>query len=198
MLVMDGTHMPFLDAEGNYIAQDINLWTTPRGGEGHNPSVAYNQGAKEAHGEYLILTSPEVMHEADVLAGLDEEFAKDPDAYVVCACRSLKKNGSFHMWYQHSEHRPLNYHFCTAISRENFLKIGGFDEAFGPGHCYDDDDLVMRVKNSHLNIVVRDDLVTAHQWHRRDTRPGVDYRKLEQRNKELFITKWGEDALCHD
>jgi len=154
-----------------------------------NPSVLFNLGAKQAQGEFLILSNPECRHVVDVLSGLDEEFEYDKDCYVVCACRALNEDGSFYRWYQHSEHRNACYHFCSAISQENYWRIGGFDERFKDGYGYDDNAFRDRVARGGVPFVVRDDLVVEHQWHRK-VRPG-NYRQALRHNRELYKRYYG-------
>lgn len=150
----------------------------------YNPAPMFNLGASLAGGEFLIITNPECRHKTDVLAGLDEEFDKDNSCYVVCACRSLSKDGSFHLWYQHSKRRDTNYHFCSAMSREQYWSAGGFDERYKDGYGYEDNAFRDRVKNAGIRFVLRDDLVVEHQWHPK-TRP-PDVRIRLQRNKTLY------------
>jgi len=154
-----------------------------------NPSVLFNLGAKQAQGEFLILSNPECKHTVDILFGLDEEFSYGKDCYVICACRALNEDGTFYRWYQHSEHRNACYHFCSAISQENFWRIGGFDERFKDGYGYDDDAFRDRVARSGIPFIVRDDLVVEHQWHRR-VRP-AGHRRALRRNKELYERNYG-------
>ena len=156
-----------------------------------NPVGMFNMAAKLAQGEYFILSSPECRHETNVLAGLDEEFAKNPNAYVVCACQALKADGTFHMWYQHSIHRNAKYHFCSAISKDQFDVMGGFEEAYQYGYCFDDDDFRDRIIHSSTPVVVCDDLLVSHQWHSKAYRPS-NWKLLWEKNKKIYEAKFGK------
>lgn len=156
----------------------------------YNPSPLFNQGAKVASGEFLIVTNPECSPETDVLAGLDEEFEKDPNAYVICACRSLYPNGGFERWYEHSIYRPKGFHFCTALKASHYRGMGGFDEGYSKGWAYDDNDFRETVKAYGLTFVRRDDLIVAHQAHAR-SHPPSGYGAMLERNRKLYSTKWG-------
>ena len=156
-----------------------------------NPAPHYNEAAVQADGMFLVLTSPEVQHATDVLAGLDREFAADPDQYVVCACEALTEDGAHDRWYQHGEHRDRRYHFCSAIRRTQFWRVGGFDETFAGGFAYDDDDWLAQVEQAGLRVTVRDDLLTQHQWHRKPYQGHPQRRRLVNRNREIFERKWG-------
>ena len=164
-----------------------------------NPSSLFNEAAKRANGKYLIITNPECFHKTDILVGLDEEFKKDSGVYVVCACESVKNckmfidnfhkfDGIHHRWYQHSIHRNEMYHFCTAISKKNWEKIGGFDERFSLGVGYDDNDFRDGVIAAKIPIVLRDDLHTIHQWHGKTHCPD-NHQHLLRNNEKLYQQK---------
>lgn len=155
-----------------------------------NPSPMFNMAAKLAEGKYLIISSPECRHETDILAGLDYEFSIPPSSYIVCACQSLKQDGSFHMWYQHSVYRNAKYHFCTAISKELWNIIGGFDEEYQYGYCFDDDDFRDRIIHSGIPVIVRDDLLVSHQYHSKAYRP-TNWKILWGKNKKIYEAKFG-------
>lgn len=171
------------------------------GEDTYNPACLFNSAARVARGKFLILTSPECLHWTNVLSIFDEELHKNHDAYVVAACESAtncSKNVSamcdfeydHHMWYQHSEHRNLCYHFCSVISQKLFNELGGFDERYANGVGYDDDDFINRVRQAGIAIVTRDDAWTIHQEHKRTHQliPRRQYMKLLERNRRLFKT----------
>jgi GT2 family glycosyltransferase len=142
----------------------------------YNASTRYNRGVEVASGSIILITNPETPHTIDILKELDKvDFT---NTYVVCACSAMhlvedKGNffGSqfkFYHWYQHSVHRNLLFHFCAAISKDNYNKIGGFDEGYSKGLAYEDANFVKRVEVCGLQTVTRDDLVTFHIEHSRD------------------------------
>ena len=168
----------------------------------YGPSVLFNRGVAECGGRYVILTSPEIYHEANILAGLDEAFDLDPDQYVVCACANRARprygrkirhygdiKGEIHQWIQHSVRRPNRYHFCSALRKDLYLKAGGFDERFAEGFCFDDDDFRESIIKAGIKITQRDDLLTSHQWHGPCAVP--DKMDRWNRNKRLFESKHG-------
>lgn len=173
--------------------------------DSYNPSALFNQAAKEAQGVFLVITNPECVHKVNILQGLDEEFAKDPGVYVVCGCESgfgfnlnLKSFDKFayshHMWYQHSKHRNVLYHFCTAISKENYFRIGGFDERFMEGIAYDDNDFRDNVIHNGITPILRDDLLVVHLEHQR-FRSDENIAMLMERNKRLYLNKSRERSM---
>ena len=161
-----------------------------------NPSVMFNYGAKNSAGEILVITNPECYHEADVLKGFDREFLMDPNIYVVCGCKlvDMVPGGSyfdykFVMWYQHSVHNNRRLHFCSAITKENYFKIGGFDEGYVDGVAFDDDDFRDTIAyRSGLTIKLRDDLVISHLNH--EISNEAKRQDLIDINRNYYIRKW--------
>lgn len=162
-----------------------------------NPSVLFNRAAKLASGDIFIVTNPECFHMSNILAGLDNEFNNGRFIYVVCACESSKENNLWiekfsdfqyvhHIWYQHSLHRNALFHFCNVLRRGDYFLIGGFDERFAKGLCFDDDDFREKVKDSGMKIIIRDDLLTIHQRHKKEHLKMKNYRQLWLRNKQLY------------
>lgn len=153
-----------------------------------NPSTAFNRGAEAACGEYVVLTSPECLHENDILGGLDEEFEVRPFSYVVCACkaapRAKKDQKKEFVWYQHGTHNNKQYHFCSCLHRDLYQEVGGFDERFTDGYGYDDDAFRDRVRMKGVFFKNRDDLIAFHQEHAKTKPPG--WKKLLQRNRDLY------------
>jgi GT2 family glycosyltransferase len=172
----------------------------------YNPAEAFNYGVLRAQGSYIVLTSPEIFHVTNILRGLDGFFDITPRAYIVCACESGKdiplkiKNFhefryTHHMWYQHSKHRNLRYHFCSALRRSIYEVVGGFDKRYALGIAYDDNDFRETIKAAGVPIIVTDDLLTVHMEHERVWQLGIkDYRARLNRNKQLFKQKWGKES----
>ena len=162
--------------------------------ESFSPATNFNIGANMAIGEFLIITNPEGMHSANILEGLDEEFEKSKNVYIVCSCLSLpvdKIKTLEGKWYQHSVHRNSGCHFCSAISKDQYFKIGGFSDEFSAGIGYDDDDFRNKIEQAKISFVYRDDLLTLHIDHDKDP---LDMNKF-LRNTNLFNEKWGVNSF---
>lgn len=168
------------------------------------PVRLFNAGHAAARGDIVILTSPEIFHAENVLAGLDQQFDREQDIYAICGCQELKQKrisrisryrellpGSVRgRWYQHSQVRPADYHWCTALTRDNYKKIGGFNEDLSTGYCFDDDDWREKVRAAGLRFVRRDDLLTYHQEHKPAPKP-AGHMERWQRNKAIYEKRWG-------
>lgn len=168
---------------------DLNIHIIPTGSLScWNPSSAFNELSYRSAGEYLLITNPECLHETNILAGLDLAFGYDPNQYVVCACRIPTGQ-----WYQHSVHRPVKVHFCSSLLKSTYISIGGFDEEYIKGVCFEDDDFRNTLINNNILITERDDLVVMHQQHSK-SKP-QNYGILHARNRDYFNQKWGARAF---
>jgi len=151
----------------------------------YNSCRAYNVGVKNSTGDFIVLSSPECIHKVDILSGLDSEFNIDKNVYVVCACESIHQDGSFDQWYQHSTYNNRQLHFCTALSRQNYDTLKGFDEDYIYGIAYEDDEWLARVRKGNLKIVLRDDLLVSHLEHSRSYLS----ENFVAKNRQLYIKK---------
>ncbi|MGD8401515.1 MAG: glycosyltransferase [Bacillota bacterium] len=122
------------------------------------PGFAYNIGARQSSGTILIICCAEMFHVNDTVAqlvaavcanckNLAIPFGKDDrDGYALQAV--IAQNGGFdpQLFPQYIDldtHLP----FLLAVGREEFFKIGGFDEDF-TGIAFDDNDLVERLQKN--------------------------------------------------
>ena len=165
----------------------------------YNPAPLFNLGVEKSRGEFIVITNPEVMHHGNVLEGLDKAFAENKDQYVVCSCLNVVNYNELEgdienfyfepqMWYQHSKHRNAMFHFCSAISKVQYERIGGFDEIFSLGVAYDDDDFRETVKRNNIPFYLADDLLTLHQAH--DSAFNIpDFEKRLRINKTIYYLK---------
>jgi GT2 family glycosyltransferase len=97
-----------------------------------------------------------------------------------------------HGWYNHSVYRPVGFHFCMAMMREDLEEIGGFDERFATGIGFDDDDLVRRIKKAGMGLKIVDDPFVIHQKHARTDYENTWTRRMQ--NEDLYLRTEGESA----
>jgi len=71
------------------------------------------------------------------------------------------------VWFNHPKLHPVRYHFCSCITHENLLDLGGFDERYADGYCWDDNELLHRILKKGLEgiIVGPEHGFVVHQWH---------------------------------
>jgi GT2 family glycosyltransferase len=145
-----------------------------------NPCVPYNVGFRESVGDKIIIQNPECCHVGDVISYVNQTLTDDNYLTFHCwACnkddvRILHQGGNIDVggtkssktkWYNHAVHRPVGYHFTSAITKKNLSELNGFDEEFALGHNYDDDEFLQRIKNKKLNITFVESPYVIHQWH---------------------------------
>jgi len=88
-------------------------------------------------------------------------------------------------WYNHSKWRPLMLHFCNAIMKKDLDDLGGFDERFGVGFAWDDNEFIWRIKNlKKMNCVLTDRPFVIHQYHGASNYG--DKQQLFYRNSQLY------------
>jgi glycosyltransferase involved in cell wall biosynthesis len=195
-------------------------------GERVNPCVPYNIGFKNAIGDIVIIQNPECYHVGNILGYvLDKLNFND---YITFSCFStgsselnnelinskniIKKindadflnrnstNGIRNInWYNHPTINKTDFHFCSAIYKENLNIIDGFSDEFKNGYCFDDDDLLLSIKEIlKLNIITinPDNYLVIHQYHTRSDSYGIEstnddniIKKKWLKNKELFENK---------
>ncbi|MCD6294871.1 MAG: glycosyltransferase [Deltaproteobacteria bacterium] len=173
---------------------------------------ACNQGARQAGGAFLVfLNNDTVVHDAWSNALLDE-LSFQPETGIVGA-RLLNADGTIQHAGVAIGGNRIPYHVhrgiekdhslvserrrfrivtgaCMAVRREQFLHLGGFDEAFINGH--EDVDLCLRYDAAGWHVVYRPDCVVTHFEESSEGR--LDY--CQANTKRTFL-KWGR-TLCQD
>jgi glycosyltransferase involved in cell wall biosynthesis len=169
-------------------------------------SPAYNIGflhALEKDPDIIIIQNAECFHVGDVI----KYSTKITDLnYISFGCYNLSKSWTFknydlswiiannnghavnnenNAWLNHKIIRQMGYHWCSAISVKNMRLLNGFDERFCEGYCFEDDELLARIKILGLDIEITDIPFVVHQWHERSYVP-KDWKKYFAINEKLL------------
>jgi hypothetical protein len=165
-----------------------------------NPCVPYNTAFRACRGDTIIIQNPECCHMGDVL-----QYTKDNltnENYLTFHCYAATKAETRVMqsgeplpmftekksrWYNHVVERPYAYHFTTAITRENLIKLNGFDERFAQGQDMDDVELIYRIKALGLELTFVEDPWVVHQYHRK-TYNNPHNPPVTMNNRELWAS----------
>ncbi len=169
----------------------------------NNPAEMFNIGVTMSNGEYIILSNPEMVHETNILNAFDTILETDPNVYVVASVKlttpvEILDNTiqyKFHSWQSHPKIQAFDhpYHYCSCMSKRNYIHIGGFDEEYVHGIACEDDDFVLNVHAHGIKFIFSDELIVLHQDH------DVAYQDYDtkQQNKKLYNinfarlrTKW--------
>lgn len=158
---------------------------------------AWNYGfiyALKTNPEIIILQNAECYHSGNIL-----DYAKrvTDESYISFGCYSLSQGDAFKVinnrhinfdgenaWYNHPVYWPCGYHFCSAITAKNLVKLNGFDERFSFGVGYDDDDFLNRIKKLGLKIEITSDPFVFHQWYYGNRLQNYD--ELLLKNQRLY------------
>lgn len=172
-----------------------------------NPAPLFNLAADLADGEFLVLSNPECYHVSDVLDWYDDTFKVDRNVYAVAACdhvsgvgkllRYEDRPGVFKEIFQHSTKHNVLYHYCAAMSRENWALLGGFDDRFGAGYACEDDDFRDRVVCAGIRCCTDDYIKVLHQEHPK-YQHNADIRRRYQHNLVLLRQGEAERGYKHD
>ncbi|HRY29936.1 MAG TPA: glycosyltransferase family 2 protein, partial [Elusimicrobiota bacterium] len=170
-----------------------------------------NQGAQIANGEYILLLNADVVVTEGWLDRLLRCAESDPSIGLVGPCtnsatkvqtvvapyKSIKDLPRFAM--AHSLKNDSVWEdvqrliaFCLLIKREVIQKVGLLDERFGPGG-YEDYDYCLRVNQAGYKIKLCKDVYIHHFGGKGYS--GMDYDRLRDVNREIFIEKWCRKSL---
>jgi glycosyltransferase involved in cell wall biosynthesis len=201
-----------MDIKVTHIPSENKWWT--------NPSVPYNMGFKQATGEIIVITNSEGFHIGNTIeyirSRLNSRNYLSFSAYTtlqqnhneltaITGCKAsaldstmlnLLKPMQPKQWYNHPMLRPTGYHFLSAITKENLDQIGGFNEIFASGYCFDDDEFVWRIREAGIYIDIIDPtmFMVVHQWHSKNPamRGGCP---LWEKNRQIWISITGGKRL---
>ena len=178
-----------------------------------NPCVNYNIGFMEVQTDQIIVQNAEVLHCGDVIQYVhnhlttrnylvfDVRSVGDIDTKSTHVNHEIYVLNGYNMiapylehrqyqWYQHSQKINRNFHFLTAITRENLMKLGGFAYEFAMGSCFDDNGLIHGIQHIlgleiHNVINETTHLMGVHQWHSRD--PLSYNSQYHHHNHEIWL-----------
>jgi len=175
------------------------------------PGFAINIGAKLAGGDILIICNPEMFHLNNTIELLTSPVLADKKRIAVPVgmrdhdasfLNSLQENkghidpNSFYL-----EYAPINTHlpYLTAIHRNEFFFIGGYDEDF-IGIASEDGDIMYRLLDNGCSYY-QTAAKTIHLFHAGlygpdlEKRKAINYRLYRERRGQIVRNQhreWGE------
>jgi glycosyltransferase involved in cell wall biosynthesis len=161
------------------------------------PGLAINYGVKQARGKIIILACPEIYH-------LDRNNMINLITPLLNSTRIVTHTQGFDDQYGNflalldsntlidtlPECRDLctTYAFFLAMNKQDFIDVGGYDEDFQAGYCFDDTNFSKRLENAGCTFLkVEGAIVHLHHKRLRYNMPSV--RELWEKNERLYISK---------
>jgi hypothetical protein len=183
IVVDDGSPVPFSAPEG----MAVKVIRMPDKAEPKSPVTCWNEAAKAATGDVLVLSCIEVVHEEPILEELTRDIGKDDYVLASAWCPEEQK------WHTHSSvevpdcPKGTGLGFCAAIRPELYWRAGGFDEAYREGAGYEDRDWIKRLIHVGADFKIRDDLKVIHP----KTGASIAWGNEKfQKNLALYRLKW--------
>lgn len=106
-----------------------------------------------------------ILNEPDFNKVIDTIKNNTPNFYTNLGENGYPFNNRFGSWYLHSQIRPSGLNFFTAITREKYYNMSGFDERFRFGTGFDDDEFKNRLVESNTKFIYYDDATAIHVNH---------------------------------
>lgn len=157
-----------------------------------NPCVPINRAVEASHGEIVVLTNPEMVHDGFVLDELVDMLETEDD-YVAARCYGVGYGPDW-LWlagpdtdYTTRGRLPVppgaHFHFLAAMHRSLWDRAGGFDEDYRGLLGCDDNDFLWRLHRAGARFKCAEGSV----WQRKsETEWNLPH------GRELFFSKWPE------
>ena len=165
------------------------------------PGIAINHGVKQSRGSIIILACPEIYHldknnminlvtpllqSTGIVTHTQGYDDQDGDLLIALA---TKKTGDFNVT-NHFGMRDLctRYAFFLAMNKSDFEAIGGYDEDFQNGYCFDDTNFSQRLQNNGCQFTVVPGAI-AHIYHKRLRYNLPHIKELWYKNEALYLAR---------
>lgn len=153
-----------------------------------NPAYAYNLGCNLSKYDSIVISSPEVRHKTEVIKQLMKLVGQN----IIAKSVELNKDGSFRRINMGStvptRRDDPGMYFLAMYNKDDFISIGGIDEAFMSQPGWEDRDFGRRFKAKGIPFKVLDEIVTEHQYHpRAANQKFIENNKLMKKNQRENI-----------
>ncbi len=164
--------------------------------ENQGCSVAWNQGIRASHGNYVVIMNNDVLVTPDWLKALIHFMEKMEHGIVSPSVREGNSNYDLITYSRNftklcrSASRSQVLGCCMLIRRSVFNKIGLFDEQFFVGH--EDIDFIWRCKQAGFTVGMTGSAFVHHFGEVTQKQIKIGGRSDYGRsNAEKFFKKWG-------
>lgn len=167
------------------------------------PSRAWNKALDLIEDSHAFCISSDVVL-APHSIGMAYHMAEGLPEHIIVG--KTEHCGTGYSWSPQDckiKHRTITSHrypgplgFNWMLPMKYVRTIGGYDEAFMGGLCYEDDDFFIRMWNSGAEVLFCDDICGFHLEHSRDHLKDDDGKVTK--NCKLFEEKHGDSHVVHD
>lgn len=150
------------------------------------PGPNYNLGFQFVKAPHVVIQNSEVCHIGDVASFVSKNL--EDNLYMtfdIAGTIDMGANNRLYQlepsydnaenikpllgsWLQSSKSRNLQYHFMAALTKNSLDKLGGFDYDLSYGYGYDDDEFILKIRNSKMDVKsvpIDTGVFGIHQWH---------------------------------
>ena len=186
VLVDDGsTQQPF--PTDLYPSDKVKVVSLPKKPCAKTPVVPYNVGVAMSETPLVILGGCDIRLPGPVVGSMLEHYASEFH-YIQTSVK-----GPRNAWHAHSSYvceyfpKGFNPNFCCLINKDQFMNMGGFDNAYRNGQAFDDTDFAWALKRYEFIPIQLDSLVCEHvKAGARSAWPAGAWH----RNRAIFKEKW--------
>jgi glycosyltransferase involved in cell wall biosynthesis len=183
---------------------------------GVNPCYPYNVGVRQSKGSIIVLSSPEILHTSNMFE-ISNNFEKLDDVTyfqfsVFCLLEEMEELDTtkfyenlgetgfsyanrFGSWYTHSKIRPTCLNFFSALTRNTYYRLSGFDERFRYGTGYDDEEFKLRILELVDSVEWMDNAEAVHMNHEivGNLPPTTNWKTFRETRQNVYKSNddWG-------
>ena len=152
--------------------------------------ISCNNGAKLAKGKYVVFLSNDVVVYADFITDIVDLIGED--IKMLVAGRIIDFPGGWNEFVIEKKKYVIHYAegWLIGCTRIAWKELGGFDPIYGK-FDYEDLDISTRALSLGYNIVNLRSNKVHHLGSQTISKLSIDRQSITNRNRELFINKWG-------
>ena len=200
IVLNDGDPNDGTDGVCELFDEDLNIryYSANNRCQWRTPGFALNFGVKQSLGRFIFLSCAEIYHIGNSVEEMLEVLEKSPRSMVIPS-KGYDDDGTFLNKLNDDriinpsdymclpELKNIHFPFFMGISKDEFMKIGGYDEEF-TGIGFDDNDIVSRLKKNGLRYSKVSSKI-IHMYHKRLAFGQPEVQRLLKYNSNLFNKK---------
>lgn len=165
------------------------------------PAAAYNKSLGLVSESHVFCLSSDIVLAPHSIGMAYELSRVCPDDAIIgmvthCGPSYYWDCGGRRQRIQTSSENPMPMGFCWLIPMDRVRQLGGYDEIYMGGLCFEDDDFVRRLWMTGINFIFCDDISGSHIEHDREHCVKNDGRV--QRNRKIHQSRHSESPDFSD